>query len=95
MALMSSDLRAIIPTVGQTVTITGPDGSRRRGRILNAYCSTGGFLSIWIELDDSVANPANDVAGECMTQTLVLTERDGIYRDMWQGRWELGNIELG
>jgi hypothetical protein len=83
------------PTVGQTVTITGPDGSQRRGRILNAYRSTGGFLSIWVELDDCFANPANDVAGECMTQALVLTERDGIYRDLWQGRWELGNIEFG
>jgi hypothetical protein len=59
---------------------------------LNAYRSTGGFLSVWIDLDDCLANPANHVAGDCVTGALVLTERDGVYRDLWEGRWELEGL---
>lgn len=95
MMFIPFERRTMVPTVGQTVTITGPNGRPQRGRILNAYRSTGGFLSIWIELDDCLANPANDIAGDCMSGALVLTERDGVYRDLWQGRWELGSIESG
>ena len=85
----------MIPTVDQTVKITGPDGRPQRGRVLNAYRSTGGFFSVWIDLDDCLANPANHVAGDCVTGALVLTERDGVYRDLWEGRWELEVIEPG
>ena len=89
------EVRAMIPTVDQTVKITGPDGRPQRGRVLNAYHSTGGFFSVWIDLDDCLANPANHVAGDCVTGALVLTERDGVYCDLWEGRWELEVIEPG
>lgn len=79
----------MIPTVGQKLTITGPDGSPRAGRVLKMYRSTGGFLSVWIDLDDRYANPGNQAATECMTRVLVLTERGGVYRDLWQERWIL------
>jgi hypothetical protein len=79
----------MIPATGESTTIIGPDGKPRLGRILNTYRSTGGFLTVWIELDEGLANPANWVVAECTTRVLVLTERDGIYRDLWQGRWQL------
>ncbi len=83
MMFMRVERRTMIPMVGQTVTITGPNGSPQHGRILNVYRSTGGFLSIWIELHDCFANPANDVAGACMSRALVLTESGGVHRDLW------------
>jgi len=85
----------MISRVGQTVALTGPDGKPQRGRILNAYRSTGGFVSVWIDLDDLVANPANRVAPDCVTGALLLIERAGVYRDLWQGQWGLEVIENG
>jgi hypothetical protein len=85
---------AMVPTVEQTVTVIGPDQRSQHGRIVSAYCSTGGFLSVWIDLDDCFANPANQGAADWMTRVLVLTERDGIYRDLWQGRWEFETVEI-
>ena len=79
----------MIPATGEVTTIIGPDGRPRLGRIQRTYRSTGGFLTVWIELDECLANPANWVAPECATRVLVLTERDGVYRDLWQGRWQL------
>ena len=35
---------------GQEVTATGPDGTTHRGRVLDAYRSTGGIVSVWIDL---------------------------------------------
>jgi hypothetical protein len=83
----------MIPTVGQTVMVRGPDGRTQHGRILSAYRSIGGFLSVWIDLDDCFANPANRAAEDCMTRVLVLTERAGVYHDLWHGRWELDAVE--
>lgn len=79
----------MIPRDGQKVTITGPDGRPRVGWVLKMYRSTGGFLSMWIDLDDCYANPANQAATEYMTRVLVLTERAGVYRDLWQEPWLL------
>jgi hypothetical protein len=79
----------MIPAAGQTVTVRGPDGTARPGRIVSAYRSTGGFLSVWIDLDDCLSNPANQAAGVCMSRVLVLTEKAGVYRDLWHGHWEL------
>lgn len=79
----------MIPTVGQRVIVRGPDGKVQHGRIMSAYRSTGGFLSIWIDLEDCFANPANRSADDCITQVLVLTERAGVYGDLWQEQWEL------
>jgi len=61
---------------------------------VSAYYSTGRFLSVWIDLDDCFANPANRGAADLMTRLLVLTERDGVYRDLWQGRWEFEAVEI-
>jgi hypothetical protein len=82
----------MIPTVGQTLSVRGPDGRTQRGKIVSAYRSTGGFLSVWIDLDDCFANPANRATDDCTTRMLVLTERAGVYRDLWHGQWELDTI---
>jgi len=82
-------------TAGQRVTVTGPDGKPHPGRVLAAYRSTGGFLSVWIDLYDSLANPANRAAAKWITSVLVLTERAGVYRDLWGGRWELQAADAG
>jgi hypothetical protein len=82
----------MIPTVGQTLRVRGPDGRTQRGKIVSAYRSTGGFLSVWIDLDDCFANPANRATDDCTTRMLVLTERAGVYRDLWHGHWELDTI---
>ena len=66
----------MIPTVGQTLSVRGPDGRTQRGKIVSAYRSTGGFLSFWIDLDDCFANPANRATDDCTTRMLVLTERE-------------------
>jgi hypothetical protein len=84
----------MVPTVGQRVIVIGPDQKSRQGRIVSAYCSTGGFLSVWIDLDDCFANPANRGTADWITRVLVLTERDGVYRDLWQGRWEFQALEI-
>ena len=75
---------------GQEVTATGPDGMTHYGRVLDAYRSTGGIVSVWIDLcgDDS-ANPANRAAGDWATPVLVLTERNGVYCDLWLHQWEM------
>lgn len=83
----------MIPTAGQRVIVRGPDGRVQQGRSVSAYRSTGGFLSVWIDLDDCFANPANRAADACMTRVLVLTERAGVYRDLWHGQWELDAAE--
>ena len=82
----------MIPTVGQTLSVRGPEGRTQRGKIVSAYRSTGGFLSVWIDLDDCFANPANRATDDCTTRMLVLTERAGVYRDLWHGQWELDTI---
>ena len=76
--------------------MTSPDGESHRGRVLDTYRSTGGIVSIWIDLcGDYYANPANRVAGDCVSQVLVLTERDGIYQDLWLHRWEVRLLKDG
>jgi len=75
-------------------SVIGPDRRPQCGRIVSAYCSTGGFLSVWIDLDDCFANPANRGAAHWTTRVLVLKERDGICRDLWQGGWEFEGAEI-
>jgi hypothetical protein len=55
----------MIPAVGQTVIVRGPARIARPGRIVSAYHSTGGFLSVWIDLDDWLSRPANQAALAC------------------------------
>jgi len=75
---------------GQHLTVTGPDGTPHPARVLTTYQSTGGVTSIWIDLcEDYLANPANWEAAEWSTPVLVLTERGGMYLDLWQERWDL------
>ncbi len=75
---------------GQEVTATGPDGATHPGRVLDAYRSTGGNVSVWIDLCGHYsANPANLAGSDWASPVLVLTERDGVYRDLWLHQWEV------
>lgn len=72
------------------MTVTGPDGRRHPARVLTMYQSAGGVTSVWIDLcEDYLANPANWETAEWFTHVLVLTERGGVYLDLWQERWDL------
>jgi hypothetical protein len=75
---------------GQGVTVTGPDGVTHFGQVLDAYRSTGGIVSVWIDLcGDFSANPANRAGSDWASPVLVLTERDGVYCDLWLHQWEV------
>jgi hypothetical protein len=75
---------------GQEVTVTGPDGESHSGRVLEVYRSIGGIVSLWIDLcGDDAANPANRAAGDWISPILVLTQRDGEYRDLWLAPWQV------
>ena len=82
--------------LGQEVTVTDQDGASHRGRVLNAYRSTGGIVSIWIDLcGDETANPANQAAGDWASPVLVLMERDGVYLDLWLNPWQVSVVQHG
>ena len=82
--------------LGQEVTVTGRDGASHRGRVLNAYRSTGGIVSIWIDLcGDETANPANQAAGDWASPVLVLREEDGVYLDLWLNPWQVSVVQHG
>jgi len=89
-------MEAATASSGQDVLVTGPDGETHRGRVLNTYQSTGGFVSFWIDLcGDFSANPANQAASDWVSPKLVLTVRDGVYQDLWQQRWNLRVLKGG
>jgi hypothetical protein len=79
---------------GQRLIVTGPDGLPHPARVLTTYRSTGGVVSVWIDLaEDYLANPANRAAAEWITPVLVLTERSAVYLDLWQERWDLKVVD--